>query len=86
MAGGEELSQQEMFQMIQDRNVQKEIASSSSGLLASVGEVVNKPETPVYRSNQTLTLGSREVVTYCSRLDSVEALIDSIADSLNQHE
>ena len=31
-------------------------------------------------------MGSREVVTSCSRLDSVEALIDNIAESLNQHE
>jgi len=31
-------------------------------------------------------LGSRKVGTPCSRLDSVEALIDSIAESLTQHE
>ena len=79
LAGGEELSQQEMLQMIQDRNVHKEIASSSSGLLASGGEVMNVSETHVHRTDQILTLGSREVVTFYSRLDSVEALIDSIA-------
>ena len=72
--------------MIQDQNVHREIASSSSGLLISGGEVVNESETPVHRTDQTLTLGSREVVTSSSRLDSVEALIDSIAESLNQHE
>ena len=42
LAGGEELGQQEMLQIIQERNVQREIASSSSGLLSSVGEVVNE--------------------------------------------
>ena len=42
LAGGEELSQQEMLQMIQDRNVHREIASSSSELLTSGGEVVNE--------------------------------------------
>ena len=31
-------------------------------------------------------MGSREVATSCSRLNSVEALIDSSAESLNQHE
>ena len=72
LAGGEEVSQQEMLHMIQDRSVHREIASSRSGLLTSDGEVV--------------TLGSREVVTSSSRLDSVEALIDNIAESLNQHE
>jgi len=51
LAGGEELSQQEMFQMIQDRNVQREIASSSSGLLTSVCEVVNESETLVHRTD-----------------------------------
>jgi len=86
LAGGKELTQQEMEQMIQDWNMQRERASSSFGLLMSVSEGVNAPETPVHRIDQTLTLGSREVVTSRSRLDSVEALIDSIADSLNQHE
>ena len=70
--------------MIQERNVQREITSSSS-LLTSGDEVVNAPETPVHRIDQTLTLGSREFTTSYSRLDTVEALNDSIADSLNQH-
>ena len=43
-------------------------------------------KTLVHRIDQTLTLGSREVATSKSRLDSVEALIDSIAESLNQHQ
>jgi len=59
LAGGEELSQKEMLQKIQERNVQREIASSSSGLLMSVSEGVNAPETPIHRTDQTLTLGSR---------------------------
>ena len=69
-----------------DRNVNREMASSSSGLLTSGGEVVNEEEIPVHKTYQTLTLGSREVATSNSRLDSVEALIDSIAESVNQHE
>jgi len=58
-----------MLQMIQDRNVHREIASSSSGLLTSGGEAVNESETPVHRIHQILTLGSREVATPSSRLD-----------------
>ena len=50
-----------------------------------LGEGVTAPETLVHRIEQTLTLGAREVATPRSRLDSVEAFIDSIADSLNQH-
>ena len=72
--------------MIQDQNVLRNRASSSSCLLMSDGEGVNAPETPVHRIDQTLTLGSREVATSSSRLDYVEALIDSITESLNQHE
>ena len=72
--------------MIQDRNAHREMASSSSGLLTSGGEVVNEEEIPVHRTDQILTLGSREVGISSSILDSVEALVDSIAESLNQHE
>ena len=39
----------------------------------------------MFRVDQTDTLGSREVCTSRSKLDRVEALIDSIADSLNYH-
>ena len=45
------------------------MASSSSGLLTSGGEVVNEIETPVQRIDKTLTLGSRYVVSSSSRLD-----------------
>ena len=67
LAGGEELSQQEMLQLIQERNVQRETVSSSPALLTSIGEVINEPETPVHRTDQTLTLVSREVVTSCRK-------------------
>ena len=40
----------------------------------------------MHRIDQTLTLGSREVANSRSRLVSIETFIDSIADSLNQHE
>ena len=36
--------------MIQDQNVHREMASSSSGLLTSGGEVVNEEETPIHRT------------------------------------
>ena len=86
LAGGKEISQQEMEQMIQEQNARRELASSSSGLLINLGEGLNAPETPVHRIDQRLTLGSREVASSRCRLDSVEALINSIADSLKPHE
>ena len=82
LAGGEEISQQEMEQMIQERNARIELTSSPD-LLINFSERLNAPETPVHGIDQTLTLGSREVATSRSRLDYVEAFIDSIADSVN---
>ena len=46
----------------------------------------NEEEILVYRTDQTITLGSREVGTSSSRQSTVEAFIDSVAESLNQHE
>ena len=40
----------------------------------------------MHRIDQTLTLGSREVATSRSRWVSVEAFIDSVPESLNQHQ
>ena len=54
--------------------------------MINLGEGLNAPETPVHRVEQILTLGSREVATSRSRLDFVEAFIDSIVDCVNQHE
>ena len=53
--------------------------------MTSSGEVVNEEEIPVHRTDRFFTLGSREVGTSSSRLDRVEAFIESIAESLNQH-
>ena len=86
LAGGEEVTQQEIEQMIQDRNARRELAFSGPELLTNLGVEVTAPETPVYRTDKRLTLGSSQVPTSSSRLDSVEALIESIADSLNQHQ
>ena len=54
LAGGEEISQQEMEQMIRERNERRELGSSSPDLLINLGEGLNAPETPVHRIEQTL--------------------------------
>ena len=46
----------------------------------------NEEEIPMIRADQTITRRFREVCTSNSRLDIVEAFIDSVAKSLNQHE
>ena len=84
LAGGEEISQQEMEQMIRERNKRRELASSSPNLLINLGEGLNAPETPVYRTDKRLTFGYSEVAK--TRLDSVETFIESMARSLNQHQ
>ena len=64
----------------------KEVGSFSFVLLTGGEEIMNEEIVPIYRADQTMTLGSREVGTSSSRLNRVEALIDRIAESLNYHE
>jgi len=54
--GGEEISQQEMEQMIQEQNARRELASFGPGLLINLSEGLNAPETLVHKIDQTLTL------------------------------
>ena len=50
LASGEEINKQEMLQTIQDRHVQRKVASSWSGLWTSGGEVLNGEEMLVQRT------------------------------------